>query len=120
MHPKCKKFTKLAFIIRLFHIKCLNGWSNKFTMLLKLLKKTLPKSEKLSSTYYETKKRLHELGLHYKKTHACPSNYLLYSKEHAYANECIVCGETRWKSGKGCSFDETNKSSQKKRKKTYF
>ena len=72
-------------------------------------------------TIYETKKRLHELGLHYKKTHACPSNYLLYSKEHAYANECIVCGETRWKSGKGCSFDETNKSSQKKKKKkTYF
>ena len=27
LYPGCKKFTKLYFIIRLFHMKCLNGWS---------------------------------------------------------------------------------------------
>ena len=32
--PGCTKFMKLAFIIRLIHMKCLNGWSNNlFTML---------------------------------------------------------------------------------------
>ena len=57
LYSGCKKFTKLSFIIRLFHMKCLNGWSNKsFTMLLELLKKTLSKSEKLPSSYYEAKK----------------------------------------------------------------
>ena len=53
----CKKFTKLSFVIRLFHMKCLNGWNNKsFTMLLELLKKTLLEGETLPSNYYEAKK----------------------------------------------------------------
>ena len=39
LYPGCTKFTKLAFVIRLIHIKCLNGWRNKsFMMLLELLK----------------------------------------------------------------------------------
>ena len=25
LYPGCKKFTKLSFVIRLFHMKCLNG-----------------------------------------------------------------------------------------------
>ena len=54
----CKKFTKLFFIIRLFHMKCLNGWSSKsFTMLLELLNETLPKGKTLSSSYYKEKKK---------------------------------------------------------------
>ena len=57
LYPRCKKFTKLSFIIRLFHMKCLNGWSNKsFTMLLELLKETFPEGETLPSSYYEAKK----------------------------------------------------------------
>ena len=44
----CKKFTKLSFIIRLFHMKCLNGWSNKsFTMLVELLNEALLEGETL-------------------------------------------------------------------------
>ncbi|KAJ9705791.1 hypothetical protein PVL29_003747 [Vitis rotundifolia] len=92
----CKKFTKLSFIIRLFHMNCLNGWSNKsFTMLLELLKEALPKGETLPSNYYEAKKILRDLGLHYIKIDACPSDCMLYSKEHANANECVVCGVSR-------------------------
>ena len=35
----CTKFSKLSFLVRLFHSKCLNGWSNKsFDLLLELLK----------------------------------------------------------------------------------
>ena len=37
LYPGCTKFMKLDFLIRLIHIKCLNGWSNEsFTMLLVL------------------------------------------------------------------------------------
>ena len=79
--PGVKNFKKLSFIIRLFHRKCLNGWSNKsFTMLLELLKEVLPEGETLSNNFYKTKKVLYELGLHYIKIDDCPSYCMLYSK----------------------------------------
>ena len=116
LYPGCTKFTKLSFIIRLFHMKCLNGWSNKsFTMLLELLKVVLPKGETLPSNYYETKKVLHDLGLHYIKIDAYPSYCMLYSKEHATVSECIVCGVSRWKSSDFNPTNEFNQSSKKKR-----
>ena len=43
------------------------------------------------------KKVLRDLGLHYIKIDACLSDCMLYSKEHANANECVVCGVSRWK-----------------------
>ena len=109
LYPGCKKFTKLSFILSLFHMKCLNGWSNKsFTMLLELLKDALLEGETLLSNYYETKKVLCELGLHYIKIDACPSYCMLYSKEHVNANECIMCGVFRWKSSDVHPTDEFN------------
>ena len=111
LYPGCKKFIKLTFIIRLFHMKCLNGWSNKsFTMLLEMLKETLLEDETLPNNYYETKKVLHDLGLHYIKIDAYPSNCMLYSKEHSNANECIVCGISRWKSIDVHPTDDFNQS----------
>ena len=91
LYPGCKKFTKLSFIIRLFHMKYLNRWNNKsFTMLLELLKETLLEGETLPSNYYEAKKKiLCDLGLHYIKIDACPLDCMLYSKEHANANKCV-------------------------------
>ena len=74
-------------------MKCLNGWSNKsFTMLLELLKETLSEGETLPSSYYEAKNIyiLHGLGLHYIKIDACPLDCMLYTKEHANANECCL------------------------------
>ena len=54
LYPGCTKFLKLSFIVRLFHIKCLNGWSNKsFDMLLELLKEALPVDEILPKNHYE-------------------------------------------------------------------
>ena len=81
LYPRCKKFTKLSFIIILFLMKCLNGWSNKsFTMLLELLKEALPEGETLPRNYYETKKVLRDLGLHYIKIDACPSDLCCIQK----------------------------------------
>lgn len=35
LYPGCKSSSKLSFIIRLYHIKCMSGWSNKsFSLLL--------------------------------------------------------------------------------------
>ena len=40
---------------------------------------------------------------------------MLYSKEHANANECIVCGVSRWKSSDVHPTDVFNQSSKKKK-----
>ncbi|KAK4853976.1 hypothetical protein QYF36_017188 [Acer negundo] len=46
LYPGCKKFTKLSFIVRLFHIKCLYGLSDKsITVLLELFKEALPEEK---------------------------------------------------------------------------
>ena len=58
---------------------------------------------------------LRELGLHYIKIDACPLDFMLYSKEHANAIECIVCGVSRWKSSDAHRTDEFNQSSKKKK-----
>ena len=64
LYPDCTKFKKLAFVIRLIHIKCLNGWSNKlFTMLLELLKEVLHEGDNFPRNFYEAKKYFVILGL---------------------------------------------------------
>ena len=40
---------------------------------------------------------------------------MLYSKEHANANEGVVCGVPRWKSSDDHSTNEFTKSSKKKK-----
>ena len=53
----CTKFSKLSFIVYLYHLKCLLGWSNKsVTYLLQFLQELLPSSAKLPKDCYEAKK----------------------------------------------------------------
>ncbi|KAJ9697398.1 hypothetical protein PVL29_009288 [Vitis rotundifolia] len=79
LYPGCKKFTKLSFIIRLFHMKCFNGCNNKsFTILFELLKEALLEGKTLPSNYYEAKKILCDLHLHYIKIDSCPLYCTLY------------------------------------------
>ena len=43
LYPGCKGFSTLSFIIRLYLLKCLLGWSNvSFTSVLELLKEAIP------------------------------------------------------------------------------
>ena len=38
LYPGCSNFSKLSFLLHLFHLKCMYGWYAKsFTELLKLL-----------------------------------------------------------------------------------
>ncbi|XP_077248875.1 uncharacterized protein LOC143888370 [Tasmannia lanceolata] len=111
------KFTKLSFVVRLFHIKCLNGWSNKsFTMLLELLKEVLPKGEALPKFFYETKKIIRDLGLHYDKIDACPNDCMLYWKEASNDSQCRICGASRWKTIEGNSDEQRTHSSTREQK----
>ncbi|XP_035540218.1 uncharacterized protein LOC118344206 [Juglans regia] len=92
----CTKFSKLSIIVKLLHIKTLNGWSIKsFDMLLNLLRSAFPDSE-LPHSYEESKSLERGLGLNYHKIHACPNDSILFWKENANLNECPNCKDSRW------------------------
>lgn len=72
------KYTKLEFIIELYHIKVLCGLSDKaMTMLLNLLRDALHQA-KLLASIYRAKKTINKLGLNYTKIDACPNDCMLY------------------------------------------
>ncbi|XP_077228270.1 uncharacterized protein LOC143861220 [Tasmannia lanceolata] len=108
------KFTKLSLVVRLFHIKCLNGWSNKsFIMLLELLKEALPEGAVLPNSFYETKKIVRDLGLHYDKIDACPNDCMLFWKEASNEETCRICGASKWKTTEGHLEDHGTHSSSR-------
>ena len=73
-----QKYSKLSFLIKLYHIKCLCGITNKgMSMLLELLQDAFPNAE-IPTTFYEAKKIINRLGLNYQKIDACPNDCMLY------------------------------------------
>ncbi|CAN1180949.1 hypothetical protein LINPERHAP2_LOCUS35056 [Linum perenne] len=119
LYPGCTSHSKLSFIIRLFHIKCLGRWSIKsFTMLLELLSEVLPEGKTLPKSYYEVKKFISDLGLSYETIDACQNDCMLFWKKDINEPKCLVCGADRWKSTSnndvGSSTKKTRKVSHKK------
>ncbi|CAD6272351.1 unnamed protein product [Miscanthus lutarioriparius] len=52
LYPGCK-FSKLSFLVNLYHLKCLNGWTQEsFTTLLGVLADSYPPEADLPKTYY--------------------------------------------------------------------
>src|ERR1044072_556368 len=97
LYPGCKDFSTLSFMIRLYLLKCLHGWSNaSFTALLELLKAAMPDFN-IPLSCNKAKAMIKDLGLDYKKIDACPNDCMLYWKEHVNDNFCSVCGASRWK-----------------------
>jgi hypothetical protein len=67
-------YTKLEFIIKLYHIKVLCGLSDKaMTMILDLLRDAFQQA-KLPHSLYEAKKTIKKIGLEYTKIDACPND----------------------------------------------
>ena len=99
LYPGCRKLSKLSFIVRLLHLKCLYQWSNKSVdALLSLFKEVLPEGALVPNSYYESKKVIRDLGLDYTKIDACDNDCILYWREHANAQSCPTCRKPRWKS----------------------
>ncbi|KAL4359106.1 hypothetical protein AHAS_Ahas08G0044200 [Arachis hypogaea] len=96
LYPGSKKFSTLSFIICLYLLKCLHGWSNaSFASLLELLKEAMPNIN-IPSSFHKTKAMIRDLGLDYKKIDACPNDCLLYRKELKDEKQCRVCGTSRY------------------------
>lgn len=112
LYHGCQSFSTLSFVIQLYLLKCLNGWSNaSFSNLLKLLKEVMPILNILEY-FNKAKAMIKDFGLDYKKIHACPHDCMLYWKEHEIDNFCEKCKTSRWK-----EFSEVNgKLEQQKNK----
>ncbi|XP_039115902.1 uncharacterized protein LOC120251450 [Dioscorea cayenensis subsp. rotundata] len=97
LFPGCKTFSKLSFIIHLYHIKCLGGWTEKsFTKVLELLGRVFGEHSSWPKSSYEAKKIIKALGLNYEKIHVCKQDCMLFWREYASAESCHICGTSRW------------------------
>ncbi|CAH9103451.1 unnamed protein product [Cuscuta europaea] len=115
LYPGCKKFSKLSFLLKLFHIKCLGAISDKsLGMLLELFKEALPPGNTLPDSYYDAQKIIKNLSLESQKIDACPNNCMLFWKEYADAEECVKCNACRWKKREHTSIPPTSKSKPRK------
>ncbi|KAL4560130.1 hypothetical protein LXL04_032279 [Taraxacum kok-saghyz] len=96
-YPGCK-YNKLSAVVHLYHIKCLNGCSNKsLDMMLEFLNDLLPEGNLLPKTTQQVKKIMSNLGLGYEKIHACPKGCVLFWEEKEKDESCSECGSSRWK-----------------------
>ncbi|XP_019226066.1 PREDICTED: uncharacterized protein LOC109207583 [Nicotiana attenuata] len=99
LYPGCENFSKLSFTIRLYLLKSLHGLSNMaFSDLLELIKEAFPFAQ-VPESFNKARNMITDLGLHYEKIHACPNDCMLFWKENANAENCSICGSSRWKSG---------------------
>ncbi|PHT33867.1 hypothetical protein CQW23_25667 [Capsicum baccatum] len=98
------KYSKLEFLLKLYHIKCLSGLSEGITMLLDLLRDAF-KFEKISIYFYEAKKTINKLFLDYIKIDACPNDCMFYWEDDVNAESCMYCHTSRWKPEKDSNLD---------------
>ena len=97
LFPGCKTFSKLYFIVHLYHIKCLGGWTEKsFTKVLEFLGRVFAEDSSWPKSSYEAKKIIKTLGLNYEKIHVCKHDCILFWKETAIAEPCHICDTSRW------------------------
>ncbi|KAG9447260.1 hypothetical protein H6P81_013388 [Aristolochia fimbriata] len=101
LYNSCENYSKLSFMVHMFQLKCLHKWSNKsFLDVFALFKNVLPKGNTIPPNWYESKKMMSDLGLDYKKIHACPNDCILLINEFETLNYCPKCGASRWRNDK--------------------
>jgi hypothetical protein len=71
--------TKLSFMVRLFQLKCMSGWSNQSTgKALELFSNAFPLGHCIPDTYEKARKVIRDLGLTYIKIHVCVNDCVLF------------------------------------------
>ncbi|XP_074356308.1 uncharacterized protein LOC141696010 [Apium graveolens] len=97
LYPECKKFSRLSFLVRLYQLKCIHGFSESgFSDLLELIKEVFLHVN-LSSSFSAAKGMIKDLGLDYQKIHACPNDCMLFWAENERLENCAKCGTSRWR-----------------------
>jgi hypothetical protein len=85
--------------LELLRWKAENGVNDLgFNKLLIMMKKLLPRDNKLPTSMYEVKKLVCPLGIDVQKIHACPNDCILYrGEEYENLDACLVCTALRYK-----------------------
>lgn len=97
LYPGCKQFSRLSFLVKLYHWKCLNGITESaFGEILQLLKEAFPDVE-VPASFNSAKKVIKDLGLDYQKIHACRNDCMLYWGQNENELSCKTCGTSRWR-----------------------
>jgi len=113
LYEGCDKYSKLSFLIKLYHIKCLCKISDKgMSMILELLADVFGHA-KIPRSFYEAKKIINKLGLHYTKIDACPNDCMLYFGEDANRDFCKKCKTSRWKAKRKGTIGATSNKRKK-------
>jgi hypothetical protein len=97
LYPSCTQFSKFSFVVKMLHLKSYYRISNSaFTAQMKVLSRAFPEYNYLTKSYEEAKTMLHTLGLGYVSIHVCPNNCVLFRKDYADLDNCLVCQASRW------------------------
>lgn len=115
LYEGCQSFSKLTFMLKLYHIKCLSRISDKgMAMVIDLLKEAFEHA-RFPDSFNDMKKTIRKLGLTYQTIHACPNDCMLYWGEDASRDKCKVCKDSRWKASE-IEEDDTLEKKKKKKK----
>ena len=68
---------------------------------------------KIPRSFYEAKKTINKLGLHYTKIDACPNDCMLYFREDANRDFYKKCKKSRWKAKKKGTIGATSNKRKK-------
>ncbi|XP_009797948.1 uncharacterized protein [Nicotiana sylvestris] len=111
------KYSKVEFLLKLYHIKSLSGLSDKgMTMILDLFRDAF-KFASIPDSFYKAKKTIKKLCLDYIKIDACPNDCMLYWGDDANEETCKYCHISRWKSNERGNRNRVPATSKKKKKK---
>ena len=69
---------------------------NYYDRIVAIIKKMLPKDEKLVESFYASKKIIKKLSMGYEKIDACYYDCILFYKENQLKSICDVCGESQF------------------------
>ncbi|XP_016192398.1 uncharacterized protein LOC107633273 [Arachis ipaensis] len=96
LYEGCTRYSKLSFLLKLFHIKSLCGMTDKSVkMILELLSNAFEYA-RTPSSFYKAKKIISKLSLDCTKIHACPNNCILYWGEDENMETCKTAADMRW------------------------
>ena len=89
--PGCETHTILSAVSELLNLKAeFNMTISCYDKMVAIIKKMLPKEEKLVGSYYTSKKMIKGLGMGYEKIDACRNDCMLFYKDDQLKSSCDV------------------------------
>jgi hypothetical protein len=79
----------------------------------------LPDGHCLPTSLEKVERVIRDLGLHYKKIHACVNDFVLFHGDYAELDKCPTCDESRWKETRGTIKDDPVDSDCGKKQKHF-